>query len=273
MPHGGIAVADYVLKTLKRNPDSLVLLEVGPDVCQEKMKDSGSRPIREIACALPPGSPQVVRMDVRNALLGPENKDFLYCANLTYMNGPMSPEDVEKYFLWKHGSLRSVAEDLVRKGDPSVLSGPIADAGECALDRQDVDVNDAFVRIKASVKAYKNMVSQGGAPSRKWWMSNIVRPLKSAWGMVLDYFLMYDIFSQTSQNEMVIVVGENHALNILPRLTASDASTRIRTGPRVKTGSNGCVELGRTGGDGQRIWGVVNVTPAVCEDIRQLSAN
>lgn len=272
MPPNSISISEYVTQTLHRNPKAIVFLEIGPDVCKKRMRECQSRPIRELSCVLDLDSPQVNRMDVRNLLLGRENKDFLYVSNLTYDNGPMPPLEVERYFLWRYGSLKSVAADLVRRKDPSVLQGPIAKEGVQILEKQDADVKQTFLLAQKAVSTYKKEVAQGRPPTQKWWIDNLVNLLKIAWGAVLDYFILYNIFSRTSANELVIVVGENHVRNIIPRLQYSKI-TKIPSSPPVNTGQNGCIKLTQHDTTGSRIWSVVAIQDKVCEDLRNMVTN
>lgn len=267
LPSNGIAVGDYILNTLRYNSSALAFLEVGSDICHLQMKDYGSRPIRELACALPENDPQVIRVDVRNTLLGTKNKDFLYCANLTYSNGPLAPDKLEKYFIWKHGSLLKVAKDLVKKKDHSILQGPLNKVSTPLLAKLDKEVDNAFVELKKAVKTYTNNVAVKLPPTYQWWMTNIVIPMKKAWAMVLDFFILYNIFVETDHDELVIILGIHHVENIVPRLNYANEVVSL-TKSHVSKGEN-CAKPSNTQ---TQAWGVVSVTQNICEDIRTITS-
>ena len=283
VPHDGVSVTEYVAETLKSNPNSVVLLEVGPSVCFENMKSIGSRPIRELACLFEntPLEKRVYRFNMRYMLLRPEEMGMLYCNNLIMdfkssdgitRKYTRSVADVER-FIYKGPPMDELAAEFVDSPN-MVLPGPISDDGHEVLARQSAAIQAAFEEVKPSVEVYKQnlahnlTIDANHPPDMEWWKTHIVEPLKAAWGMVADYFAIRAFFTENEVNEMIVVVGQNHIKNINRRMDAVRNTVRIKTG--YKRQEDQCVRLNKLSGQGERLFGTVVVDANVCETINKL---
>lgn len=258
-----ISVTKYVTSTINKNPNSVVLLEVSPNICDQDLKSIGSRPIREISSELGYDHSQLIRSDFRGLLLGRTNQKILYCQDLLIQDEkskdwiPLSIEDVLKYFIWEGGSLREVRKKFMEDTILDTMS-------ENILDRLDTDTLELFKNIKTILQTkdqneYKTHLQfdQREFDQREAWMLDIVIPVKTAWALLADYFIMYNILAQSQINEMIVIVGYKHSENIVRRLAivGSDDITKIQS----KASVDSCAHLA---------FGVVTVSEDVCKDMK-----
>jgi predicted NAD-dependent protein-ADP-ribosyltransferase YbiA (DUF1768 family) len=268
-----VSVTKYVTSTIHRNLNSVVLLEISPNICDQDLKTIGSLPIREISSALGSDNLQLIRSDFRGLLLGRTNQKILYCQDMLVQNVksgnwvPLSIEDVIKYFIWNGESLSIVREKFIM--DKILTSGDLDIMSENILDRLDKDTLELFKNIKENLQTHSQFdhlhFQPFGKPygeretsfSHETWMSDVVIPLKTAWAMITDYFIMYNILVQSHINEMIVIAGYKHSENIVRRLSifSSDDIIKIQS----KASVDSCAHLA---------FGVVTVSDDVCKDIK-----
>lgn len=207
-----ISISEYAIQTIKRNPQSRVILELNPN---QDPKTISSIPIREISAALPKNSPnssRIIPFDYRAWFVGWDVNNDLYEHNL---KGYQPQHIIDKLIM-----------PLYTKWDKA-FGIDVKDYDQGAynyLDKYIKDIDAEFKRIVSilNTKQY-----------------DIVY-LKDAWMKVTDFFIIRELFKNSDVNEYIIIAGESHRSN-LTNILKSFRLINDQTGQ-----SGDCVNLFKT---------------------------
>lgn len=291
MPPEAITVSEYAVESVKANMASRVFLEVSSTTCSTQLEVIGSRPIREVSCALQGAglwTKHVVPYDVRDFLLGfistndelVTRRILLYynMMRLPYSSEAMTPDELMAFTWvpelatsekpWWGQNMENVAQHLLQVGEfenrPIILSGNLLpEATPILMAMQDGITKEFTEFYKQGFLPYKQSYDNGHRydPSSNWWQNQIVGHLKFAWAKITDYFAVRNFFTDTLQpfNEAIFIAGDAHTKNIIAYLTNAPGLTFIPGPPDSNTG-NTCLMLSRP-------YKVVSINDGSCKSV------